>query len=162
MSYLAPFAGIVPTIRSPLQFVALFTPFTDLNSLPAIVLGTSMAVLPWPLHLLYHVCISGFRSYVWFPPRHPLDFASYSPFEYLHRLHYDSMIGPALVYPRVPHEPWTYEPHAHGRTLSSVFFSPLVLVSLLSSILVFYFFYICLGVSFAFVLGSCIFLQHWY
>jgi len=42
------------------------------------------------------------------------------------------------------------------------FFSPLVLVSLLSSILVFYFFYICLGVSFAFVLGSCIFLQHWY
>ena len=57
------------------------------------------------------------------------------PSEYLHRLHYDSMIGPALVYPRVPHGPWTYEPHAHGRTLSSSF-SPLVLVSLSSSILV--------------------------
>ena len=50
------------------------------------------------------------------------------PSEYLHRLHHDSMIGPALVYPQVPHEPWTYEPHAHGRTLSFAF-SPLVLVS---------------------------------
>ena len=45
------------------------------------------------------------------------------PFEYLHRLHYDSMIGPALVYPRVPHGPWTYEPYAQGRTLSSTIFS---------------------------------------
>ena len=45
------------------------------------------------------------------------------PSEYLHRLHYDSMIGPALVYPRVPHGPWTYEPHAQGRTLSSTFLS---------------------------------------
>ena len=31
------------------------------------------------------------------------------------------MIGPALVYPRVPHGPWTYDPDAHGRTLSSLF-----------------------------------------
>ena len=44
------------------------------------------------------------------------------PSEYLHRLHCDSMIGPHSYYPRVPHGPWTYEPHAHGRTLSSVFF----------------------------------------
>ena len=44
------------------------------------------------------------------------------PSENLHRLHYDSMIGPALVYPRVLHRPWTYETHAHGRTLTSVFF----------------------------------------
>ena len=43
------------------------------------------------------------------------------PSEYLHRLHHDSMIGPALVYPRVPHGPWTYDPDAHGRTLSSLF-----------------------------------------
>ena len=57
------------------------------------------------------------------------------PFEHLHCLHYGSMIGPALVYPRVPREPWTYEPHAHHRTVSSAF-SPLVLVLLLSSILV--------------------------
>ena len=48
--YPARFAGIVPTTRSPLQVVTLFTPLTGLNSLPAIVLGT-MAVLPWPLHL---------------------------------------------------------------------------------------------------------------
>ena len=45
------------------------------------------------------------------------------PSEYLHRLHYDSMIGPALVYPRVLHGPWTYEPHTQGRTMSSTFFS---------------------------------------
>ena len=64
LSYLAPFVGIVPTIRSPLQVVALYPPFTGLNSLPAIVLGTSMAVLPGPLHLVYHVCISGFGSNV--------------------------------------------------------------------------------------------------
>ena len=51
--------------------------------------------------------------------------------EYLHRLHYGSMIGPTLVYSRVPHGPWTYEPHAHGRTRSSDF-CLLVLVSLLS------------------------------
>ena len=51
---------------------------SGLNSLPAIVLGTSTAILPWPLPLPYHVCISGFRSYVWFPPRHPLGVASYS------------------------------------------------------------------------------------
>ena len=57
------------------------------------------------------------------------------PSECLHRHHYDSMVGPALEYPRVTHGPGTYEPHAHGRTLSSAF-SPLVLVSLLSSILV--------------------------
>ena len=50
-----PFAGIVPTITSPLQVVTLFTPFTGLNIVPAIVLGTSIAVSPWPLHLLYHV-----------------------------------------------------------------------------------------------------------
>ena len=41
---------------------------SGLNSLPAIVLGTSMAGLPWPPHLLNRVCISGFGSYVWFPP----------------------------------------------------------------------------------------------
>ena len=45
------------------------------------------------------------------------------PFGYLHRLQYDSIIGPTLVYPRLPHGPWTYEPHAQGRTLSSTFFS---------------------------------------
>ena len=78
LSYLAPFPGIVPTIRSPRQVVTSFTPFTGYNSLPAIVLGTSVAVLPWPLNLLYHVCISGFGSYLGFPPRHPLDFASHS------------------------------------------------------------------------------------
>ena len=43
------------------------------------------------------------------------------PFEYPHRLHYDPMIGPGIVYPRVPHGPWTYEPHAQGRTPSSTF-----------------------------------------
>ena len=70
------------------------------------------------------------------------------------------MIGPALVHPRVPHGPWTYEPHAHGRTLSSVFFG-LGLPFVFNSGFV-YFFYICLGIFSAFVLGSCIFLQHWY
>ena len=44
LAYLAPFAGIVPTVRSPLQVVALFIPFTGRNSLPAIVSGNSMAV----------------------------------------------------------------------------------------------------------------------
>ena len=44
------------------------------------------------------------------------------PFEYLHRLHYDSMIGPALAYPRVSHGSWTYGPHAQGCTLSSTIF----------------------------------------
>ena len=68
------------------------------------------------------------------------------PSEYLHRLHHDSMIGPALVYPRVPHGPWIYETHAHGHTLTSAF-SPLVVVSLFvfNSAFV-YFFYICLGI----------------
>ena len=122
MSYLAPFAGIVPTITSPLQVVTLFTPFTGRNSLSAIVLGTSMAVLLWPLHLLYHVCISAFGSYVLVPTPTSIGLRFVFPSEYLHRLHYDLMIGPALVYPRVPHGPWTYEPHAQGRTLSSTFF----------------------------------------
>ena len=44
------------------------------------------------------------------------------PFEYLHRLHYDSIIGLALVYPRDPYGPWTYESHAEGRTLSPTFY----------------------------------------
>ena len=134
MSYLAPFAGIVPTITSPLQVVTLFTPLTGLNSLPAIVLGTSMEVLPWPLHLLYHVCIR-FWILRLVPTPTSIGLRFVFPSEYLHRRHYDSMICPALVYPRVPHGSWTYEPHTHGRTLSSIF-SPLVLVSLLSSILV--------------------------
>ena len=45
MSYLAPVAGIVPTISSPLKGVTLFNPFTGLNSLTAEVLKISMAVL---------------------------------------------------------------------------------------------------------------------
>ena len=45
LSYPSPLAGVVPTIKSPLQVVTLFTPFTGRNSLPPIVLGTSMAVL---------------------------------------------------------------------------------------------------------------------
>ena len=77
----------------------------------------------------------GFRTLRLVPTPTSIGLRFVFPSEYLHRLHYDSMIGPALVYPRVPHGPWTYEAHAHGRTLSSVF-SPLVLVSLLSSILV--------------------------
>ena len=52
LSYLSPFAGIVPTITFPLQDATLFIPFEGLNSLPAIAIGTSMAVLPCPLHLL--------------------------------------------------------------------------------------------------------------
>ena len=67
------------------------------------------------------------------------------PFEYLHRLHYDSMIGPALVYPRVPHGPWTYEPHAQGRTLSSTFYFGLGISFVLKS--GFAYFYVCLGTS---------------
>ena len=49
-------------------------------------------------------------------------------------------MDPALVYPRVPHGPWTYEPHAQGRTLSYTFF------------------YLGLGISFAFTSGfACFF-----
>ena len=70
LSYLSPFAGIVPTIRSPLQVITFFTPLTGLNRLPAIVLGISMAVLLCPLHLLYHVCVSGFDYCAWSPPRY--------------------------------------------------------------------------------------------
>ena len=68
------------------------------------------------------------------------------PSEYLHRLHYDSMIRPALVYPRVQHGPWTYEPHAQGRTLSFTFFS------------------LGLGLPFCFQFWFCLLLLHllWY
>ena len=117
-----------------------------------------MALLPWPLHLLYHVCISGAGSYVWFPPRHPLSFAFYSRLS-IHRLHYDSMIGPALLYPRVPQGVMTYEPHAQGRTLSPLFSFGLGLPFVFNSGFV-YCFYICVGISSAFILGSRIFLQH--
>ena len=84
------------------------------------------------------------------------------PFKYLHRLHYESMIGPALVYPRVPHRPWTYEPHAQGRTLRSTFsYFGLGIYFVFTSGFA-YFFYICLGTPSVFILGSCIFLQNWF
>ena len=69
-----------------------------------------MAVLACTLHLLYHVCISGFDYCAWCPPRYLFGFRLVFPFEYFHRLHHDSMIGPAIVYPQFPHGPWTYEP----------------------------------------------------
>ena len=133
--YLAPFAGIDPIIGSPPPDVMLFTPFTGLTSLPALVLGYSTAALPCPLRLLCDAYISGFGLLRLVPTPISIGLRFVFPFGYLHRLHYDSMIGPTLVYPRVPHGAWTYEPHAQGRSLSSTFFS-LVLVSLLSSILV--------------------------
>ena len=78
------------------------------------------------------------------------------PSEYLHRLRYDSMTDPALVHPRVSHGPWTYEPHAQDRTLSSPFFYFGICISFVFSPGFAYFFYICLGISSAFILGSCI------
>ena len=78
------------------------------------------------------------------------------PSEYLHRLHYDSMIGPALVYPRVPHGPWTYEPRAQDRTLSSPFFYFGLGICFVFTCV--YFFYIYLGTPSVFILGSYPFL----
>ena len=119
MSPLAPFAGIC----SPLQVVTLFTQFIGLNSLPAISSRNfhgNFAVAPPP-------SVSCLRFGFWIlrlvPTPTSIGLRFVFPSEYLHRLHYDLMIGPALVYPRVPHGPWTYEPHAHGRTLSSFFVS---------------------------------------
>ena len=56
------------------------------------------------------------------------------------------MIGPTLVCTRVPHGPWTYEPHAQGRTLSSTFFS------------------VGLGLPFSLLFWFCLLLLHlrWY
>ena len=153
MSHLAPFAGIVPSISSLLQDVTLFTPFTGLNGLPAIVLGTSIKVLPCPLQLLYHVCISGFDYCAWCPPRYLFGLRLVLPFEYLHRLHHDSMIGLALVYPPFLHGPWHMSPHAQGRTLRFASFYigfdlTFAFISDSAS-----FFWICLGLSFAFISG---------
>ena len=67
LSYLEPFFGVVPTIRSPLQVVTLSPPLTGCNSLPAMLLGTSKEGLPCPLHLLYHVRILGFDYCAWSP-----------------------------------------------------------------------------------------------
>ena len=101
---------LFPRSDCPSKVDALSTPFTGLKSLPAIVIGTSMAGLLCPLHLLHHVCVSGVDYYCPLsPPRHLFGLRLVFPFEYLQRLH-DSMIGPALVQRWVLHDPWTYEP----------------------------------------------------
>ena len=80
------------------------------------------------------------------------------PFKYLHRLHYDSMIGPALVYPQVLHVPWTYEPQ---RTRPYPEFCLLLHWSWYLCCLHFWFFLILLP-SYTFCLYSwlCILLLH--
>ena len=100
---------LFPLSDRPSKVVTLFTPFTGLNSLPAIVIGTFMADLLCPLHLLDNVCESGSDYCALSSPRHLYGLRLVIPFEYLHRLH-DSMISPALVRPWVLHDPWTYEP----------------------------------------------------
>ena len=110
-----------------------------------------MAVLRCHLHPLYHVCISGFDYCAWCPPRYLFGLRLVFPFEYLHRLHHDSMIGPALVYPWFLYGPGTYEPHAQGRTLRFAAFCiglGLPFAFILGSTS---FFCICLGLSFAFI-----------
>ena len=135
----------------PSKVVTLFTPFAGLNSLPAIVTGTSMAGLLCPLHLLHHVCVSGFDYCALSPPRHLFGLRLVFPFEYLQRLH-DSMIGPALVQRWVLHDPWTSEPsrampYPEVHLLLHCFWSPL-----LPSFLGYApFFCICLGIYFGFI-----------
>ena len=68
-----------------------------------------MAGLLCPLHLLYHVCVSGFDYCALSPPRHLFGLRLVFHFDYLQRLH-DAFIGPALVQPWDLHDPWTYEP----------------------------------------------------
>ena len=100
---------LFPLSDRPSKFVTFVTPFTGLNILPAMVIGTSMAGLLCPLHLLHHVCVSGFDYCALSPPRHLFGLRQVFSFEYLQRLH-DSMIDPALVQRWVLHYPWTYGP----------------------------------------------------
>ena len=142
---------LFPLSGRPSKVVTSFTPFTGLNSLPAIVIGTSMAYLVCPLHLVHHVCVLGFDYCALSPPRHLFGLRLVFPFKYLQRLH-DSMIGPALVQRWFLHDPWTYEP-SHAMPYPEVhlllhwFWSPF-----LTSFSGYApFFCICLGIYFAFI-----------
>ena len=130
-----------------------------------------MAVLPCPLHLGYHVFISGFDYHAWSPPRYNFRLRLMFPFDYLYRFHHDSMIGPALLYPGFLHGPWAYEPHAQGRTLRFASFcigfghpfalisgsAPFLCVSL--GLCFASFSCICLGISFVFTSDFASFLD---
>ena len=100
---------LLPLSDRPSKVVTLFTPFTRLNNLPAIVIGTFMADLLCPLHLLRHVCVSGFDYCALSPPRHLFRLRLVFSLECLQRLH-DSIIDSALVQRWVLHDPWTFEP----------------------------------------------------
>ena len=110
-----------------------------------------MAGLLCPLHLLHHVCVSGFDYCDLSPPWHLFGLRLVFPFEYLQHLH-DSMIGPALVQRWVLHDPWTYEPsrimpYPEVHLLLHWFWSPF-----LPSFSGYApFFCICLGTYFAFI-----------
>ena len=155
LSYLAPFSGSVPTIRSPLRVVTLFIPFTGLNSLPVIVLGTFMAGLPCPLHLCTMFAFRALTTVLCLHLGISLDRLVFS-FEYLQRLH-DSIIGPALVQRWVLHDPWTYEPsrampYPEVHLLLHRFWSPFSFSGYAP------FFCICLGIYFAFIsVPDCLF-----
>ena len=110
LSYLAPFAGIDPIIGSPPSGVILLTPFTGLTSLPASVPGYPTAALPCPLHFLYDAYISGFGLLRLLPTPISIGLCFVFPFGYLHRLQYDSMIGPALVFPKFHTDPGHMNP----------------------------------------------------
>ena len=108
--YLAPFAGIDPIIGSPPPDVMLFTPFTGLTSLPALVLGYSTAALPCPLRLLCDAYISGFGLLRLVPTAISIGLRFVFPFGYLHRLHYDSMTTCSVLFlvefPLLARHPW--------------------------------------------------------
>ena len=88
----------------------LLTLFTGLTTLPALVLGYPTAALPCPLHLLYDAYISGFGLLRLVPTAISIGLRFVFPFGYLHRLQYDSMIGPALVYPEFHTDPGHMSP----------------------------------------------------
>ena len=104
LNCLAPFTGIDPS------GVILLTPIKGLTSLPALVLGYPTAALPCSLHLLCDAYISGFGLLRLVPIPISIGLRFVFPFGYLHRLQYDSMIGPALVYPEFHTEPGHMSP----------------------------------------------------
>ena len=95
-----------------------------------------------------------------FPSRHPYDFASYSRLS-------TSIVSTMIRWSAPP----SYTPEFHTdldiwaprtRPYSELFFFSFGLGLPFVFDSGFVYFYICLGISSAFVLGSCIFLQHWY